>query len=112
MFDGQEGAGEIDRDRTVPHLEVEVGDLGVLPEQLHAGVRHHHVDLKPAAGGRGEPRHDTALVRDVHFDGDRVGKRCGGDPRCRVGRGRRRRPARLPRQSGRPRARRFRDPHL
>ena len=67
----------------VPHVEVEVGDPGVLPEQLDAGVRHHDVDLEPAAGGRGEPGHHTVLVGNVHVDGDRIRKRCGGGPRCR-----------------------------
>ena len=39
----QERAGEVDVDGAPPHLEVEVGGLGVLAEELHAGVRDDDV---------------------------------------------------------------------
>ena len=48
VLDGEERAGEVDVDRALPHVEVEVGGRGILSEQLHAGVRDDDIRRPPA----------------------------------------------------------------
>ncbi len=65
VLDREKGAGQVDVDRATPHVEIEISGPGILPEQLHTGIRHHHVRT-PAGGDEvSEGSLDGCLVGNV-----------------------------------------------
>ena len=73
VLDREERAGEVDVDRALPHVEIEVGGRGVLAEQLHARVGDDDVRRPARARPARRTRASTErLVGDVHDDGDRA----------------------------------------
>ena len=66
VLDRQERSGEVDVDRALPHVEIELRGGGIVTEQLHAGVGDHDVGCPALGAEQTEGGFDGRFVGDVH----------------------------------------------